>query len=114
VKTLEHEFTVEGMLLTNVGGTLPTKVLSTPAMIAMMEYASTMLVADDLAEHQTTVGFEVCIKHVAGAFEGATCIARTTLREVVDGRKYRFDVEVLEGERTIGVGTHERRVVGQP
>ena len=30
---------------------------------------------------------------------------------VVDERKLRFDVEVREGERTIGVGTHERRVV---
>jgi predicted thioesterase len=26
-------------------------------------------------------------------------------------RKLRFDVEVHEGERTIGVGTHERRVI---
>ena len=33
------------------------------------------------------------------------------LREIVDGRKLRFDVEVKEGDRTIGVGTHERRVV---
>jgi predicted thioesterase len=33
------------------------------------------------------------------------------VREVVDGRKFRFDVEVTEGERTIGVGTHERRVI---
>jgi predicted thioesterase len=30
---------------------------------------------------------------------------------VVDGRKLRFDVVVREGERTIGVGTHERRVI---
>ena len=30
---------------------------------------------------------------------------------VADGRKLRFDVEVRDGERTIGVGTHERRVV---
>jgi fluoroacetyl-CoA thioesterase len=33
------------------------------------------------------------------------------LREVVDDRKFRFDVEVTSGERTIGVGTHERRVI---
>ena len=26
-------------------------------------------------------------------------------------RKLRFDVEVKEGERTIGVGTHERRII---
>jgi fluoroacetyl-CoA thioesterase len=35
----------------------------------------------------------------------------STLREIADGRKLRFDVEVTEGERTIGVGTHERRVI---
>jgi fluoroacetyl-CoA thioesterase len=33
------------------------------------------------------------------------------LREVVDGRKLRFEVEVRSGERVIGVGTHERRVI---
>ena len=33
------------------------------------------------------------------------------LDEVVDGRKLRFAVEVRDGDRTIGVGTHERRVV---
>jgi predicted thioesterase len=31
--------------------------------------------------------------------------------KVLDGRKLRYAVEVREGERTIGVGTHERRVV---
>jgi predicted thioesterase len=65
-----------------------------------------------IAPGTTTVGFEVCVKHVAGAPEGARCVARAVLREIVDERKLRFDVEVLEGERTIGVGTHERRVVG--
>jgi hypothetical protein len=33
------------------------------------------------------------------------------LREIVGARKLRFDVEVREGERVIGVGTHERRTV---
>ncbi|HEX8855504.1 MAG TPA: hypothetical protein VF752_07870 [Thermoleophilaceae bacterium] len=51
------------------------------------------------------------MKHVAAALEGARCVASATLREVVDGRKLRFDVEVRDGERTIGVGTHERRVI---
>jgi fluoroacetyl-CoA thioesterase len=108
----EHEFVVEGLLLTDVRGSLPHRVLSTPAMIGMMEYAATSLAQHHVEPHTTTVGFEVCVKHVAGATEGARCTARAMLREVVDGRKLRFDVEVLEGERTIGVGTHERRVVG--
>ncbi len=109
--THQHDFTVEGALLTDVGGTIGVGVLSTPGMIAMMEGASAMLVQPQLPEGSATVGFEVCVKHVGGALEGAACTATSTLREVVDGRKLRFDVEVKEGERTIGVGTHERRVV---
>src|SRR5215213_2160056 len=106
-----HEFTVEGQLLTDVGGTIPVKVLSTPGMIAMMERNAAMLALEHLDGGKATVGFEVCIKHVAGAVEGATLTVEATLREVADNRKLRFDVEVREGDRTIGVGTHERRVI---
>ena len=111
IATREHEFVVEGLLLTDVGGTIPVKVLSTPGMIGMMERTSAMLALDHVPDGMATVGFEVCIRHVAGALEGATCVVRSTLTEIVDDRKYRFDVEVLEGDRTIGVGTHERRTV---
>jgi predicted thioesterase len=58
-----------------------------------------------------TVGFEICVKHVAAALEGAVCTVTARLREFADGRKLRFDVEVREGDRTIGVGTHERRLI---
>src|SRR5436190_20523070 len=110
----EHEFTVEGRLLTDVGGTIGVSVLSTPGMIAMMERTAAMLVYPELPDGKATVGFEVCVKHVSGAVEGAECTARAQLNEIVDGRKLRFDVEVREGDRTIGVGTHERRVVDVP
>ena len=43
--TRTEEFVVEGDLLTDVGGTLPRKVLSTPGMIDVMEWACTRLVA---------------------------------------------------------------------
>ena len=107
------EFTVAPPLVTDVGGTIGIGVLSTPGMIGMMEGSAQMLAYEHLPEGKATVGFEVCVKHVAAAAEGTTCRSRATLREVVEGRKLRFDVEVTEGERTIGVGTHERRVVGQ-
>ncbi len=105
------EFVVADRLVTDVGGTIGVSVLSTPGMIAMMERCASVLSYANLPDGQATVGFEVCIKHVAAAAEGATCAVRATLREVVDERKLRFDVEVTEGERTIGVGTHERRVI---
>jgi fluoroacetyl-CoA thioesterase len=105
------EFEVEDRLVTDVGGSIGVRVLSTPGMIAMMERNSALLAYENLPQGQATVGFEVCVKHVAAADEGATCTVRSRLGEVVDGRKLRFEVEVCEGERTIGVGTHERRVI---
>lgn len=107
----EFEFTVEGMLVTDVGGTIDARVLSTPGMVAIIERTCTVLALQHLPEGKATVGFEICIKHVAGALEGARCCARATLREFADSRKLRFDVEVREGERTLGVGTHERRMI---
>ena len=106
-----HEFTVNDRLLTDVGGTIGVRVLSTPGMIAMMERNAAILAFQHLPDGKATVGFEVCVKHVAAAAEGARCTAHARLREVVDDRKLRFEVEVREGERTIGVGTHERRVI---
>ena len=105
------QFTVAPPLTTDVAGTIGASILSTPGMIAMMEGSAQMLAYEHLPEGQATVGFEVCIKHVAAAPEGAACTVTAKLREVVDERKLRFDVEVRDGDRTIGVGTHERRVI---
>ena len=105
------EFEVDGRLLTDVGGSIGTPVLSTPGMIAMMERNASILSREHLADGQATVGFEVCVKHVDAAKQGARCTVHARLREVIDDRKLRFEVEVREGDRTIGVGTHERRVV---
>jgi predicted thioesterase len=50
--------------------------------------------------------------NVAGAPEGSRCRAIARLDEVRDGRKLRFSVQVLDADgRTVGVGTHERRVI---
>jgi predicted thioesterase len=106
-----EEFTVGEQLLTDVGGTLGARVLSTPGMIAMMERTAARLAAEHLADGRATVGFEVCVRHVAAAGEGARCTATARLLEIEDGRKLRFEVEVREGDRVLGLGTHERRAV---
>jgi predicted thioesterase len=105
------EFVAGERLLTDVGGSLAIPVLSTPSMIARMERNAAMLVSEHLDTGKATVGFEVCVKHVASAVEGASCSVTAELQEVIDGRKLRFAVEVREGQRAIGVGTHERRVI---
>jgi predicted thioesterase len=109
---LEQEFEVDGPLLTDVGGTLGFAVLSTPGMIGMMERTAARLVSGELPDGKATVGFEVCVKHVGGAPEGTRCTAKARLDEIREGRKLRFSVEVVsEAGDTIGVGTHERRII---
>jgi predicted thioesterase len=79
-------------------------------MVAMMERAAAICAAEEMNGQGFTVGFEICIRHFGAATEGASCSARAVLREVVDGRKFKFDVSVAEGDREIGAGTHERRM----
>jgi predicted thioesterase len=79
-------------------------------MVAMMERAAAICAAAELNGQGFTVGFEICVKHFGAAAEGATCTARAALQEVVDGRKFKFNVTVSEGDREIGSGTHERRM----
>jgi predicted thioesterase len=107
-----QQFEVDGRLLTDVGGTLATEVLSTPGMIGMMERTAAMLVRPALDQGKATVGFEVHVRHVGAAMKGDRCNVHAKLEEIVDGRKLRFVVEVTtEDGRTIGVGRHERRVI---
>ena len=76
----------------------------------MMERAAAICAAEEMNGQGFTVGFEICIRHFGAATEGASCSARAVLREVVDGRKFKFDVSVAEANREIGSGTHERRM----
>lgn len=87
--------------------------LSTPSMIRAMEQASQLAVLPHLPPEQSTVGFEVNIRHVAGADLGTTVTAIAEL-ERVDGRWLYFKVEAKEGDRTIGVGTHRRAIITLP
>ncbi len=107
-----EEFEVDGRLLTDVGGTLPTEVLSTPGMIGMMERTASRLVYPALQDGKATVGFEVNVRHVGAARKGERCTAHARLEEIADGRKLRFAVEVTAQDgRTIGLGRHERRII---
>ena len=87
--------------------------LSTPSMIQAMEQASQRAVLDRLPVEQSTVGFEVNVRHVAGADVGSTVVAVAEL-ERIDGRWLYFKVEAFEGDRTIGIGTHRRAIITLP
>ena len=86
---------------------------STPSMIQLMEQASMAAVHDYLEKGQTSVGFEVNIRHLAPADIGATVIAHAELLEV-DRNRLTFRVEAFDGERKLGEGTHRRAVINLP
>ncbi len=83
---------------------------STPSMILLMEQASMNAVDEYLEEGQTSVGFEVNVRHVAPADIGATVTAHAELTEV-DRNRLTFRVEVYDGDRKLGEGTHRRAII---
>lgn len=85
-------------------------VLATPAMMALMENAAMLAVADELPEGSTTVGGHIESSHLKPSPIGAQVTATATL-DKVDGRKLHFTVEVRQGDTVIGEGTHLRFVV---
>jgi len=85
-------------------------VLSTPRMIGLMEQASSRAVGSLLPSGWTTVGTEVCVRHLAATLPGERVVATARLIEA-RGRRLRFAVEASNGSRKIGEGTHERAVV---
>lgn len=83
---------------------------STPSMISLMEQAAMRALQEFLGEGQTSVGYEVNIRHIAPADIGATITAHAELIEV-DRNRLTFRVEAYEGDRKIGEGTHRRAII---
>jgi fluoroacetyl-CoA thioesterase len=99
---------IDGALLTShVGG---RGTFATPAMIGLMEWCSHRSVLPLLPKGFTTVGFEVCVRHLASSQPGARVTVTSKLTKV-DGKKLFFDVECREGEKLCGTGTHRRVIV---
>lgn len=89
-------------------GDLP--VFATPAMMALMENAAMMAVANELPEGCTTVGGHIESSHLRPSKVGekVSAIAEVTK---VDGKKIEFKVAAYSGETLLGEGTHLRFVV---
>jgi fluoroacetyl-CoA thioesterase len=85
-------------------------VLSTPRMISLMEQAASRALSAFMPPGWTTVGTEVCVRHLAATLPGESVRATAALTEA-RGRRLRFTVEAFNGGRKIGQGTHERAVV---
>lgn len=109
---LKHTSTqrvTERQTATTIGsGDLP--VLATPAMIALMENAAMLAVADTLPEGCTTVGGHIATSHLRPTPPNASFSATAEVTEV-DGKKITFKVTAHADNTLIGEGTHIRFVV---
>ena len=85
-------------------------VLSTPAMLALMENAAMLAVADGLPEGCTTVGGRIESSHLRPSKIGDEVCATAEVTKV-DGKKIEFKVAAYCGDVLLGEGTHLRFIV---
>ena len=83
---------------------------STPSMISLMEQASLAALEGRLEPEQTSVGFEVNVRHLAPSSIGATVVARAELTDI-ERNRLTFSVAAYDGDIKIGEGTHRRAVI---
>ncbi len=98
-----------GWTLSSFDPRLPP-VLSTPAMIGMMEAAAANAVLPELPPGAITVGTRIEVDHLKAVTEGATVVASARLVEY-RGRFLVFDVEARSGAHLLGRGRVFRAIV---
>jgi fluoroacetyl-CoA thioesterase len=104
------ERTVDGSMLTGHAG--GDGLFSTPSMILLMELAAHAAVDESLPARHTTVGYEVCVRHLAPAKAGEPVVATARLLEVT-GSHLHFAVACTkdDGDTLVGTGTHKRAII---
>src|ERR1700691_2083756 len=85
-------------------------VLSTPAMIGMMEIAASQAVQPELPPGAITVGTRIEVDHLK-AVPGGTTVRATARLVKHEGRFLVFDVEARSGEHVLGRGKVFRAIV---
>lgn len=108
--TGKSEVLVDNSNTAKTMGSGDLEVFATPAMIALMEKAATLAIAECLPEGSSTVGTMISVKHMAATPVGMNVAARAILNQV-DGKKLVFSVEALDGKDKIGEGQHERYII---
>ncbi len=111
---LQHtsQLTVDDTVTAIAMGSGDMPVLATPAMMALMENAAMLAVADHLPQGCTTVGGHIASSHIKPSRLGDTVTATATVTRI-DGKKIEFKVEARCGDTLLGEGTHLRFVVDQ-
>ncbi len=104
------ELTVTEAVTAERMGSGDMPVLATPAMMALMENAAMLAVANHLPEGCTTVGGHISSSHLRPSKIGDVVRAEAEVTKV-DGWKIEFKVAAYSGNVVLGEGTHLRFVV---
>ena len=85
-------------------------VFATARMVALMECSAAKILIPLLKEGELSVGVAVNITHLAPTLEGDTAISTATF-EGMEGKLFKFSIEVVDSGGKVGIGTHTRAIV---
>ena len=86
------------------------EVFATARMVALMEASAAKILIPFLEEGQLSVGVEVNIKHLAPTLCGDIAKSTATFTGM-EGKLYKFSIEVEDSAGQIGYGTHSRAII---
>lgn len=90
-------------------GRMPA-VLSTPWLVAHLEYAARDAIKSCLEEHERSVGTMVELEHLAPVPEGFGVVCRARVIHV-DGLVVTFQLEAHDDVEQVARGLHKRRII---
>lgn len=90
-------------------GRMPS-ILSTPWLVAHLEYAARAAIAPCLQDHERSVGTFIEVEHLAPTPEGSSVVCRARVIHV-DDAVVTFQVDAHDDVELIARGLHRRRVI---
>jgi fluoroacetyl-CoA thioesterase len=110
--TLTHTVTSDDLASAHArsAGERYPDVLSTPALLALIERACADVLRDEVADGQLSVGVTTHLNHLAPTPPGIEVSATATFRDI-DGSLYWFDVVASDAAGPVGTASHARAIV---
>ncbi|SAK67322.1 Fluoroacetyl-CoA thioesterase [Caballeronia catudaia] len=110
--TLTHTVTSADLASTHAqaAGERYPDVLSTPALLALIERACADVLRDAVGDGQLSVGVTTHLNHLAPTPPGVDISATATFRDI-EGSLYWFDVVASDAHGPVGTASHARAIV---
>ena len=110
-QSAEIEVEITRELTINRTGREGDDVLSTPALLSLMEQCCIEATDTYLPNEYTTVGYAVDgMRHLAPTPIGGKVTVKSVLT-AIDRNRLTYSIEAFEGDKKIGVASHKRAVV---